>query len=240
MKKYPMSYSALKAFAKSPNHYIQYIEGTHETTPAMLLGQAIHCLILEPHKFNDSFAISPQVDRRTNDGKASWALFLDSAQDKNILTPAEFDKAALIADITKENYFANQLLDRCKEFEVYKEAGIYGMQFKGIADAVASTYIVDIKTCSDASPDGFMRQAHNLHYHLQAAIYRHIFGVNLFYWIAVETTAPHNVQVYRQSDRAFEQANKFLANLVSSFRGWDGSPTGYGDYIMDLDLPKWA
>jgi hypothetical protein len=35
---------------------------------------------------------------------------------------------------------------------------------------------VDIKTTTDASPEGFRRQASNFDYHLQAAIYTQLTG----------------------------------------------------------------
>ena len=75
MKRDYLSYSALKAFAKSPNHYLQYVNKEHTETPAMVLGSLTHCLVLEPERFAAKFAVAPKVDRRTNSGKALWAAF---------------------------------------------------------------------------------------------------------------------------------------------------------------------
>ena len=42
MKRNYLSVSALKAFAKSPNHYLAYVsEGGRKQTPAMLLGAVL-------------------------------------------------------------------------------------------------------------------------------------------------------------------------------------------------------
>jgi hypothetical protein len=85
-----------------------------------------------------------------------------------------------------------------------------------------------------------MRAAHNLDYHLQAAIYRAVFGVSEFYWIAAETSAPFNVQVYKQSEEAKLFSDRRLYNLIQAYQRWDGNPQGYSSQILSLDLPRWA
>ena len=70
MKRDYLSVSALKAFNRSPNHYIQYVSLDKKPPgPAMVFGSAAHCLILEEHDFPNRYAIGPDVDRRTNAGK---------------------------------------------------------------------------------------------------------------------------------------------------------------------------
>ena len=81
-----LSYSSIKQFAKSPNHFLQYINREQETTPAMIKGSAFHVLTLEPDKFLDQYAIAPKVDRRTKAGKETWANFSSENEGKQILT----------------------------------------------------------------------------------------------------------------------------------------------------------
>ncbi len=46
-----LSYSALSAFGKSPNHLLRYWSKKFEPTSAMMLGSLIHKIILEPDDF---------------------------------------------------------------------------------------------------------------------------------------------------------------------------------------------
>jgi exodeoxyribonuclease VIII len=71
----PLSYSSLKAFSISPKHFINYRNKPKETTPALTYGQALHCMLLEPQEFNDTFTIMPSVDKRTKEGKEIFAAF---------------------------------------------------------------------------------------------------------------------------------------------------------------------
>lgn len=236
MKDY-LSYSQLKAFAKSPNHYLAYLEQTFEPTPQMVLGSAIHCRFLEPKAFPDRYIAAPKIDRRTKDGKAAYELFLSEKGDREELT---LDQLQILDEVHRQltNNAPTQFLTA--DTEVEKFGVIHGERFKAIADMVGDTWVADLKTCADASPEGFMRAAHNLDYHLQAAIYRAVFNVDKFFWIAVETSAPFNVQVYQQSEEAKLYSDRRLYNLIQQYQRWDGNPQGYSSQILQLDLPRWA
>jgi len=69
MKRDYLSYSALKAYAKSPNHYLMYVGREFVETPAMVLGSALHCLVLEPQEWSKRYITAPKFDRRTKAGK---------------------------------------------------------------------------------------------------------------------------------------------------------------------------
>jgi len=236
MKDY-LSYSQLKAFAKSPNHYLAYLEQVFEPTPQMTLGSAIHCRFLEPKAFPDRYIAAPKIDRRTKDGKAAYELFLSEKGNKEELTQDQLELVyTLQAKLTET--VPTQFLTA--DTEVEKFGVIHGERFKAIADMVGDTWVADLKTCADASPEGFMRAAHNLDYHLQSAIYRAVFGVSEFYWIAAETSAPFNVQVYKQSEEAKLFSDRRLYNLIQAYQRWDGNPQGYSSQILSLDLPRWA
>lgn len=237
MKDY-LSYSQLKAFAKSPNHYLAYLEQTFEPTPQMVLGSAIHCRFLEPKQFHERYIAAPKVDRRTKDGKAAYELFLSEKGNKEELTLDQLELVYTVQAKLTET-LPIQFLGAC-ENEVERYGEIHGERFKAVADMVCTNWVADLKTCQDASPEGFMRAAHNLDYHLQAAIYRAVFNVDKFFWIAVETSAPFNVQVYQQSEEAKLYSDRRLYNLIQQYQRWDGNPQGYSSQILQLDLPRWA
>lgn len=75
---FTLSYSSLHAFSISPRNFISYKLQEKKTTPAMILGEAIHCKILEPDAFKDRYYIAPEVNAATSEGKNTWAkIYID-------------------------------------------------------------------------------------------------------------------------------------------------------------------
>ena len=238
MKRDYLSYSALKAFAKSPNHYLQYVNREFVETPAMVLGSALHCAVLEPDEYSKRYTIAPKFDRRTKAGKEqaeAWALASDGVIG---ITAEQAQAVAAMKHAIRTHDAAFVLLQHTRS-EVPVDGELYGFPFKGVADAIGGGVVIDLKTCQDASPDGFRRAASNFDYHLQAAIYTMLTDSNRFYWIAVETAAPFNVAVYQPTPESLDAADAYLRQLIERFNEWDGEPVGYGENIYELDLPPW-
>jgi len=235
-----LSTSALKAYAKSPNHYIEYVNGERKATPAMELGSAIHCAILEPDEWHDRYTVVPKVDRRTKAGKAAWETFNIASIGKTVLTDEQHRTMDMARIAVHADPLAKNLIDTAVAFEQQRETVISATPYRGIADIVGNGWVADIKTAADGSPDSFQRQAFNLKYHEQAAAYCRIWGVETFYFIVVETTAPYNTCVFKQSADARDRADDNLMRLVQEWEAWDGKPRTYTDNIQTLNLPRWA
>ena len=233
-----LSYSSLKAFGKSPNHFLQYINREVEPTPAMIKGSAFHCLVLEAGKFRSDYAVAPKVDRRTKAGKEMWANFSEENEGKEIITQQDWNDISEMAKAFYDYEHSSYLIST--DVEVLLEGEIKGLPFKGYADIVGMDYIADVKTCQDASPEKFARDAYNLQYHLQAAIYCELTGKDRYYIIAVESSAPYNVAVYEMDFEMITAGKKLLYDLIEKFKDWDGLPETYSQKIELLSLPRWA
>lgn len=238
MKREYISFSALKAFDKSPNHYLQYIAGDAPKTDAMIFGSAFHCFVLEPDEFDSRYIVLPKMDRRTKEGKAAFESF--SASGRELISEGDFQAMLRMRDSIMSNPAAVELLEGC----IYEEP-VYryfeGTYIKGVVDAWRKgAFILDLKTCADASPDAFARAAHLSMYHEQAALYQTACVESRFYWIAIENVAPYNCAVYIQSERAHEMAYKRAKAIVQRFVEWDGKPAAYFNGCGTLDLPRWA
>lgn len=70
---FSLSYSSLAAFSVSPRAFVAYKLQERKTTKAMILGEAVHCKVLEPDLFRDRYVIAPDVDGTTVAGKNAWA-----------------------------------------------------------------------------------------------------------------------------------------------------------------------
>jgi exodeoxyribonuclease VIII len=238
MKRDYLSASALKAFAKSPNHYLEYVTAERTTTPALLLGSLVHCMILEPSEVEKRYVVEPEVDRRTKVGKEQYTAFLSTCEGKETVKQDVFDTALKMQIAVTQT--AAPIFQTPGKAEVETRGEIGGFPFLAYLDYETERSVFDVKTTQDASPAAFQREAYNYGYHLQGAVYTLLTG-KPFYWVAVEKTAPYNVAVYQQSKEAYKRSAEQVLHLVQMFVQWDGTPQGYQvplGYI--LDLPKWA
>jgi exodeoxyribonuclease VIII len=242
MKRAYLSTSALKAFSKSPNHCLAYYAQTIEPTPAMQLGSAVHCAILEPDKLKERYVVAPQVDRRTKEGKAEWEAFTASAGERTVLTREQGETLAAVTAAVFADPISHDLINACTTFEEEIIGQILGTPYKGILDMRCNDFIADIKTCTDASAEAFSRQAFNLMYHEQAAAYAILAEKPEipFYFIAVETSPPYNTQVFKQSEASRTKATHHLHQLIRRWQEWDGNPATYTNTVTTLEIPHWA
>ena len=110
-----ISRSELWKIRESPEKFKYLKENPTEPTPALIFGQAFHKLALQPETFSDEFAVMPQADRRTKDGKAIWAEFCEQSEGKTVITNDDYTKAKDIVDSLYKAPFVNKLLSGERE-----------------------------------------------------------------------------------------------------------------------------
>lgn len=176
-----INFSKLKHFLDSPYHFKKNMEKTEdeEDKTALRIGLAVHCLALQPHLFNEKFAVMVECDRRTKEGKQMWAEFIANNQGKMSLSIKEFNTAMkCFESIKHNNYF--KAVSNMKD-EVFFEAGgsteLFGSKIKGRVDLFNRTknIVLDIKTCSKIpTVDNIRSLIYQNKYHMQAFFYKSI------------------------------------------------------------------
>ena len=73
---------------------------------------------------------------------------------------------------------------------------------------------------------------------MQAAMYLENYDDVDYYIIAVETTSPFNVQVYRLGHNLILQGFAEYKNLVAKYNEWNGEPVGYSDDIIEIEVEE--
>ena len=224
-KVYPVSNSRLTAFKRSPKHLIHYLLNKPEPTPAMSFGSAFHARLLQPHLFDTIYAVAPEVDRRTKEGKLEYDKFIYEADGKTVLSHSDLSKIDNMVNSVMSNPIAMELIDASihREYLIEWTNEETGIPMKGIIDGVGTEYMFDIKTCADADPSKFARDAFYSNYHRQASIYMDAFKdqkMTEFYFIAIEKDAPYGVSVHRCSDYILELGKKQYIDLVIEYRNW--------------------
>lgn len=245
-----MSISRLKRMKRSPLHFL------HEPTsrPALILGNAAHCKVLEPDRFGTTYRI---WDKRSESGRAAprsgkaWDLFESQARtdDFDVLTIDQADAAEAIARAVRSEKAAMRYL-QAGEPEVTMQWEMQGRACKGRVDWLAfergQPVLVGLKTTRDCRPFYFGRQAADLEYAQQWAFYFNgyytLTGVKpKVVEIVVENTAPYAVAVYVITDDIIFKGEEEYGKQLIQFDACEKSGRWPGPvpFEAELELPGW-
>jgi len=251
-----VSHSTLECFRRSKRTYrAQYIDKTlkREQTPAMQLGSLVHTLILEPQKVDSLYIVPPKCDRRTLAGKEIYMAFTAIAGNRELIDADTYAKAVAISEAVITNRAARLLLDVQSEKEgtIFWQCPETGLDCRCKPDfrsVIGMPYMLDLKTCQDATPSPFASSAAKYGYARQAAWYQwghEVAGMGecRFVFIAVSTNEPYEVGIYEINDRDIQRArmqNKVdLEEFARCQRENDWEALHETD-IVDLQLPNWV
>lgn len=248
-----ISASGINDFIRSPLHFwnrtpLNPKRVKDDPTPAMVFGSLTHCLILAPDLFDNEFAIAPDVNRRTNEGKAELADFVQNHKGLKIITSEEYDAAIAMRDAMFANSDVKELLGNgCSEEPVTWRREPDGVLCKAKLDYLRSGLVLDYKTTEDARVSSFSRSVANFGYHRQMAWYmeaaqnHHNESPRGAVLIVQEKSLPQAIAVYAldadaiaygiaECNRAYDEIR---ARLES--KDWSAFPSG----IQPLSLPRW-
>ena len=249
-----ISKSDLDLLARSPLHLKMKNELKSEPSDALILGSAVHKLVLERKDFLNEFKIVPGADKRTKEGKAIHEDFLKKLGEK---TPIKWPTIKTALKVAKS---VNSMCETAKSLRDGLAEQSYFSEINGVAVKCRPDFynekmgaVIDLKTTSDASATGFARSVASFNYHIQAAFYSDILRslgkeVNYFLFIAVETKAPYFVGFYELDAAAIEQGRKAYLELLELYKyckerdEWWGYAKKDGDKInavQTLSLPAW-
>jgi hypothetical protein len=224
----------------------------------MEFGSALHTALLEPDIFARDYVVAPKFDRRKMGDNAAAEAWEAENAGKTALTADQMAAIEqMVASIRAHAGAARLLSNGLAEMAVFWVDQETGIECKCRPDWLVTmedrpdwiTAIVDVKTCRDASADGFARAIATLGYDVQAAFYQDglkaLIGRAVpFYFIAIETEAPYAVASYKASDRMIEVGRSKYRAALELLRWcmdndrWPGyQPSGEVEVI---DLPRWA
>lgn len=233
------------------HHYLNPDREPEEITPALLMGQAVHSIILEPDLFTSQFVANPGIERRSNAGKAEWAAFLAEHKGKGILTDDQMQACLAIRDAVYQHPVAGRLMSApgASEQSFYAVDPETGELIKCRIDRLLASgdVIVDVKTTEDASPTGFGKSAANHRYPLQTAWYNDVLdegvGEHPPHWIflAVEKSPPYAIGLYTPDDADVQRARiagrRDFLRIVEARRSKHFPD--YAETVLPLGLPGW-
>jgi hypothetical protein len=250
-----INFSRLKHFQHPPAKARYLLAHPPPPTEAMELGTALHLAILEPDRFGEDYVCAPHADRRSKEGKQTWAAFEEANPDKLILARADYEACLAMRDaIWAADSDARAILQAqpgWNELSFTWTDGETGLAAKARCDRMArwnmaGTVVMDVKTARSAAEAEFARDVARFHYAGQAAYY--LDGLaslapapRRWLWLVIEKDPPYLHQLFEPEDRLMEQGRRSYRRWLAAYKlatetdQWPGYPNG----ISPIDVPRW-
>jgi len=222
--------SDLWVLNKTPLHFKYNLDNPQPQTEALLFGSAVHKYILEPLDFYNEYAVAPQVDRRTKEGKEIYNNFLQETTEKGltVISQEQLEQIKDMAAVLKQDQLVIDLLMGAKYEQVYTWTDPETqVPLKVKADIITQfegkTYIVDYKTTSSCEYKDFYRSMRKYGYDFQAGMYSEVIENNLlesveFAFIAQEKTPPYAYRVFWVDKEVVRTGKGKLHNLLRLYK----------------------
>jgi hypothetical protein len=208
----PLRFSRLKLMGKSAMHYAH---GFGEGSSAMRKGTALHSYML-----GGADKVVLYTGRR-DERMAAWRDFQAANDGKCILSPSEIEKVAGMREALAAHPRAMELLTGGVQEERIDWTDS-GRACRGTPDVVhlradGTKVGVELKTTVTSHPERFAWQTRKFAYHAQCAWYKYGLErcmnyapgtVTDFYVVAVESTPPHPVTVFRFDEESLLMGHK--------------------------------
>lgn len=251
-----ISASQVARIARSPGALRWDLDHPREPTPAMRLGTAIHCAVLQPQEWDARYIVRPEgLDGRTKEGKA-WAA---ECGDRVIVSADDYSTISAVADSVHSHPMVAEWLahhrtriEQSVEWDLALDDGTT-YPLKGRLDAwAAGAFVVDIKTAADITPRGVERSAWDYGYYIQIALYadaaRDADGLDRqppAVICAVETSPPYGVEVYELAPEYLDQGLREARRLLAIWRECERTGVYPRDSrgertFLTLYPPRWA
>lgn len=249
-----ISRSELWVINESPEKFKYFKEHPQPPTPALLFGQYLHKLILQPETLDNEFAVAPKVDRRTTAGRDAFLAFADTAFGKTVVDADTARIAAEMRDALMANPIAAPLLTGERERAFFWTDEDTGEDCKCRVDVITAledgrVAVIDYKTTKSANPNVFNNEIYRYGYHFQGGMYTD--GVMnalelserpAFIFIAQEKTPPYAVDVVEVTPDVMTAGVDKFRELIGIYHNcketgyWYGYNGPFGD-INEAYLP---
>lgn len=241
------SHTALEEFDHSPLSYRTWVSCTDEaSTPALHVGKAFHCLLLEPDRFATDYLVVPDFGncslKANKDRRNKWRADNNWQTHDDRGTAISVWDHATIAGMAR-SLRSHDLVGRMlavggrREVTAFWDDAETGVRCKARADywIDSMAVLLDLKSTGDARLRAFRRATLDYGYHRQAAFYRDGFAacghpIEDLVFIACEKTAPYLVQTYHMDAETLALGQRENRELLQRFahclaaNEWPGLP----------------
>ena len=193
-----LSFSKIKAFSKSPFHFVRYMLARElkrdDGTPAQIFGDLFDCITTTPGETKDRFIVEPAggglgshaaidilikfygitgVNEKAKvDEKRESVYSFRSTLNKRIVTQGDMNRAEALKNRLYRNDAAGRYMNRLTSTQVSVEFPAFGWKWKGKFDGESDTEVIDLKLMmQDAGFHAAQYNMRKLKYAWQGALY---------------------------------------------------------------------
>lgn len=249
------SCSMLKGMLHSPAHYLSSLIDRKPATEAMEMGTVIHMLALQPAMAFSRLAIYPGCSkngaiRNTKEFKAfsienEGRIVIDEPLFHSCQMAAERILETRIAALGKP--FGDLVAEGFPEASIYYTDPDTGIQCRTRLDLWHPDGVFDIKTTAYEMSSQWLRQAHALHYDMQAYMYslaeclhRGSESARPFWFVTVESDAPCSTKARLAGESFLLSGAQKYKHAMSAYAACTSTnywPSPQGDEV--LETPPW-
>jgi exodeoxyribonuclease VIII len=219
----------------------------HKPKSHYAIGTLLHTAVLEPEKFEGSYSIAPDCEKRSNADKEIWRMSeeLAALENKVLVKQADLEEILRIRDSVFAHRSASEAISCGGIFEpsMYATDPETGILLRARPDLVSNgNAIIDLKTTvfGGASKRSFSKTIARFRYDVQAAFYLDMLTLcqmprETFVWIAVEKEPPYAVAVYYLDDKSIEAGrSQYRADLATYQEALNSG--NWGAYSQDVEM----
>jgi hypothetical protein len=186
-----------------------------EDSKAFMDGRYFHQLILEPEKAKEMLSVDVST-RTTKEYKAF-------CEDNNIpfcMLKKEQDEIQYLVSIINGNImFYDEIYKVGNLYEAPAVGEIHGMMWKGKADIVTDSEVIDLKTTSDINKFKWTAKSYN--YDSQCYIYQQLFGKPLVFYVIDKGTGV--LGIFRPTEDFVKNGEHKVVRAIEVFNKYFGS-----------------
>jgi len=217
-------------------------------TPAMRMGTALHCAILEPEKFNATYKLIPEVATKT---LKAYKEAVKENPDMEILNGSDANNLKGMICAVMSNDAARELLelDGWCEVSGFHADPDTGINIRHRFDKLTKCGIgIDVKKTQSVNPEEISKTIFKYGYHMQDSLYsdayKEITGheLNQFYFIFVEEKYPHQVAVVYLDDVSKQVGRDEYKGLLADYSFYQSNmdKVNNNSGVDMVSLPEWV
>ena len=191
---------------------------------ALQFGNAGHCMLLEPKKFEDIYLCAPRdLKQRGKKGKEKWKEFCELHSDKIVLGFSDWSRLQKIKKYFQLHPQVQQFFSNGNsEVSLHWQDSEYGLNCKARLDWFDSDSrkIIDLKFTINISNSSKIKPLNN-DFALQANWYTRgvykLTNINTdFFFIFIERYAPHSIKVIQVSHKEIIKVQEQIDHVINN------------------------
>jgi len=233
-----LSCSRLKPLLISPAHFQAALVERQIDSDSKDFGSLLHLLLLQPHLVGQEIAVYPGI----SDGRdKAYRAFLEEHIGRLVVDEPTFARARRLAEKVLMRTYKGRALglyleESICETSIYFDEPVSGVRLRVRLDIYHPDITFDVKSTRRANINGFLRDAVDMHYDLQAFMYslgRSMFEGSErpapFVFIAAESEEPNSVMVLNAAGSFLDNGARKFQECVSVYQACSAT-----DYWPDL------